>query len=283
MQNEINIALKGRKTGIIRIDNEEYDLKVKSNIKDISELSNLNVKSDVTSNKILLKNISKIKLNSIYPVLKKIDREFSIEVSSDVLNGYSAVEITDNFADKLDDLNIEDVNIIFSGEKDSINKNFGKLGAMGLIFILVIYIILLVQFKSFTEAFIILFTVPLAVVGSILGLYITGISLSFTAFLGMISLAGIVVNNGIVLIDCINSKILDGTPKNMACKEAAKERFRPIILSTLTTVMGLIPLTMMKSPLFTPMAVSLMSGLMVSTLLTIIVIPVAISLFLKTT
>ena len=283
IQNEINIALNGRKVGIIRIDNEEYNIEVRSNISDISELSNLNIKSDATSNKILLKNISKIELNSIYPVLKKVDKEFSIEVSSDVLNGYSSVEITDKFADKLDDLNTDGVNIIFSGEKDSINKNFGKLGAMGLIFILVIYIILLFQFKSFVESFIILFTVPLALVGSILGLYITGLSLSFTAFLGMISLAGIVINNGIVLIDCINSKLLDGIPKNIACKEAAKERFRPIILSTVTTVMGLVPLAMMKSSLFTPMAVSLMFGLMVSTLLTIIVIPVAISFFLKTT
>ena len=279
VQNEVNIVLKGRKIGIIRINGEEYDLKVKSDIEDIFELQNLNIKSEITSKKTLLKNIAEVKLNSVYPVLKKVDEDFSIEVTSDVLHGYSAVEISNELAEKIKDLDEDEVNIIFSGEKDSISRNFSKLAIIGIGFLLSIYIILLFQFKSFIEALIILLTVPLAAIGSILGLYITGISLSFTAFLGMISLAGIVVNNGIVLIDCINLKVSQGFSKDRACKEAAKERFRPIVLSTLTTVMGLVPLTMMGSPLFTPMAVSLMSGLIVSTLLTIIVIPVMTSLF----
>lgn len=281
VQNEINIGLRGRDIGVMRIEDEEYNLRVKSNIKDIAQLGNIAIKSDITQKKVLLKDIADIELNPVYPVLKKVDQEMSINVTSDALLGYSAVEITDELSSLIDQLDSKGVKVDFSGEKDSIGKNFGTLGAIALLFLLLIYAILLLQFKSFIQPLIILLTIPLSAIGSILGLYITGISLSFTAFLGMVSLAGIVANNAIVLLDYVNIQMNKGTPKNQACIDAAKKRFRPIMLSTLTTIIGLIPLIMMKSELFTPMAVSIMSGLLVSTLLTIIVIPQVTSILMR--
>jgi len=277
MQNEVNISLQGRDLGIIRMNNHEYILRLKSNIDSINQLRNLRVKSQITSKKIVLNDVSTIKLASVYPVIKKMNRAFAITVSSDVLQNFSAVGITDALSEQLMPMNDKHLKIMFTGEKDAIHNNFGQLGITALMFLLLIYAILLFQFKSFIEPFIILLTIPLSAIGSILGLYITKTSLSFTALLGIVSLAGIVVNNAIVLIDYINHDIGNGVPRKQACIDAAIQRFRPIMLSTITTVIGLIPLIMLKSDLFTPMAISLMSGLLISTLLTIVVIPVVTS------
>jgi len=132
----------------------------------------------------------------------------------------------------------------------------------------------LVEFKSFIEPVIILATVPLSLIGSMMGLFISGKPLSFTALLGVVSLMGIVVNNAILLIDYIKDAKKQGYSNKDACINAVGMRFRPIMLTTVTTLMGLVPMAFSSSELFSPMAVVLMSGLLVSTLLTMIVIPV---------
>lgn len=281
VQNEINIALRGRDAGILRMNGDEYDIRLKSNISKVSELKNLAIKSKITDQKHILKDIGKIGMTPALPVIKKIDNEYSVNVSSDVLYGYNAVMIQEELMDKIDESKYSDVRFVLGGESKSIERNFSEIGFIGLAFLLVVYGILLLQFKSFIEPFIILLTVPLSVIGSFWGLYVTGTSLSFTALLGMVSLAGIVVNNAIILVDYINSEIKEGRSKKEACIEASKKRSRPILLSTSTTVIGLIPLILMGSELFTPMAISLMSGLLVSTLLTLIVIPVIASVVIK--
>jgi len=121
---------------------------------------------------------------------------------------------------------------------------------------------------------IILFTVPLALIGSMLGLLIFGKPLSFTALLGVVSLMGIVVKNAIILLDYINQAREQSCATEDACLKAVGMRFRPIILTTATALLGLSPLAVSGSELFSPMAVALMSGLLVSTLLAMIVIPV---------
>lgn len=281
VQNEINIALRGRDAGILRMNGDEYDIRLKSNISKVSELKNLAIKSKITDQKHILKDIGKIGMTPALPVIKKIDNEYSVNVFSDVLYGYNAVIIQKELMDKIDESKYSDVIFVLGGESKSIERNFSEIGFIGLAFLLVVYGILLLQFKSFIEPFIILLTVPLSVIGSFWGLYVTGTSLSFTALLGMVSLAGIVVNNAIILVDYINSEIKEGRSKKEACIEASKKRSRPILLSTSTTVIGLIPLILMGSELFTPMAISLMSGLLVSTLLTLIVIPVIASVVIK--
>jgi len=171
-------------------------------------------------------------------------------------------------------MNIEEVDVVFKGEREKITENFSNLGTLGVFILLIVYSILLMEFKSFIEPLIILLTIPFSLVGSMLGLWITGKPLSFTALLGVISLMGIVVNNGILLIDYIKNAKKQGYTSKEACLNAVSLRFRPIMLSAITTVMGLLPLAASKSELFSPMAIALMSGLIVSTFLTMIVIPV---------
>jgi multidrug efflux pump subunit AcrB len=173
------------------------------------------------------------------------------------------------------------VNISFGGEKQTVLKYLTGLGIAALISLASIFIILMIQFSSALQPLIILMTVPLSVIGSIFGLWLFNQPFSFTAGLGLAALIGIVVNNAILLIEYINRARKDGLNIEEACKSSVKRRFRPIMLTTITTVSGLVPLALAGSSFFTPLAVALMSGLMVSTLLTMIIIPTLYSLMEK--
>lgn len=278
VQNEVSIALRGREASVFRKGGREYNIIIKSNIRSKEQLENMAVKSSYTSNKILLKDIANINLRPQLPVINKFDRDFAVMVYSDVKPGYSFLSIQNQLQQRLKNINIDGVKIVFDGEREKITENFGNVGESAVLAILLIYGILLLQFGSFMQPLVILITVPLSTAGSVLGLYIFKQPLSFTALLGIVSLIGIVVNNAIVLIDFINSRRNEGKDIQQACYEATDQRFRPIMLTTTTTVIGLIPLVFSGSDMFRPMAITLMAGLMISTLLTLVIIPVVYSM-----
>ncbi len=287
LQSEINIALMGTTVGSLKKsdifdDNTTADtisLVLKSDISTLSELKNVLIKSSIASRKYLIKDFCTVDLVPYKPLYKSYNGKPAVQISSDVLSGYSAIDIQKQVLSKIHLEDYPDIEITGAGESESISRNFSKLGLIGLLFILIVYLILLIQFKSFLLPLVIMLTVPLSMAGAVWGLYFAGISLSFTALLGMISLAGVVVNNAIILIDFIQEEsIRNENSQQEACLKAAMKRFRPILLSTTTTVTGLIPLVLMGSDLFTPMAIALMSGLMISTCLTLLVIPAVISI-----
>ncbi|PKL96174.1 MAG: hypothetical protein CVV18_02715 [Gammaproteobacteria bacterium HGW-Gammaproteobacteria-8] len=139
---------------------------------------------------------------------------------------------------------------------------------------LLLLVFLLWQFNSFRLVGIVLVTVPLAAVGVVPGLLLAGQSFSFTAILGVVALIGIVVNNAIVLIDVAERGRADGQPLDQAIEDAVVRRTRPILMTTATTVVGLAPLTLTQSTLWPPLAWAIISGLIASTALTLLVIPV---------
>ncbi|HEX7719567.1 MAG TPA: efflux RND transporter permease subunit, partial [Woeseiaceae bacterium] len=137
------------------------------------------------------------------------------------------------------------------------------------------------QFESLIHPFVILFTIPLALVGAVFALFLTGTTVNVVAFIGVIMLVGIVVNNAILLVDLINRLRGDGMEKTAAILEAGRSRLRPILMTTLTTVLGLLPMAIgfgEGAEVRTPMAITVIGGLLVSTLLTLVVIPVVYSL-----
>ncbi|MEL6366454.1 MAG: efflux RND transporter permease subunit, partial [Pseudomonadota bacterium] len=147
--------------------------------------------------------------------------------------------------------------------------------------IFLVYLVMASQFESLTHPFVILFTIPLAMVGAVLALWVTGTTVNVVAFIGMIMLAGIVVNNAIVMIDTINQLRNGGMPREAAIFEGARTRLRPILMTTLTTALGLLPMAIglgQGAEVRTPMAITVIGGLLTSTLLTLIVIPVVYSL-----
>ncbi len=279
IQNEINIALMGRVPSKLRQDGKEYDIRVKSVIDSKDDLENMMIKSQITGNKTLLKSIAPINLDYQYPIIKKYDRNMTVTVYSDVKTGYNPVDIEKSLEKKLEKANFGAVSVVFDGEREKIMQYFGDLGAAAVFAILLVYLILLFQFGSFLQPLIILITIPLSIIGSIFGLLLFRQPLSFTALLGIVSLAGVVVNNAIILLDFINAERKEGKNVAVSCIDAVSKRFRPIMLTTVTTVIGLIPLAFGGSSLMVPMAVALMSGLMISTLLTLVVIPVVYIIF----
>lgn len=273
LQNEISIALRGRESSVIRLLDEEYPIVVRSNIEDTAELENFFLKSSLTQHKVPLKSVATIGLSSEYGVIKKYNGEKTVQVFSDILPGYSSIEIKRELIKRLNENPPSGVNIQFDGEEEKIKENFGNIGASGIFAVFFVYVILLIQFRSFTQPLIILLTIPLSAIGSFFGLYLARQDLSFLSMLGIVSLLGIVVNNAIILMDFINVERSQGKDVKTSCMDAVAKRFRPIMLTTTTTVIGLVPLVFSGSKLFTPMSVALMSGLMVSTLLTLVVIP----------
>ncbi|MDD4504632.1 MAG: efflux RND transporter permease subunit, partial [Clostridiaceae bacterium] len=278
LQNEMNMLLQGRNVSVFRKDGNEYDIVLKGNVKSKEDLENFRIKSLAAGSKVVLKELADVGLVSELPSITKHDVELCVTVYSDVQSGFSAVSIEEVLKKKIKGLDLEDVKIVYSGEKSKINQYFGELGSSSIFAVFVIFAILLFQFDSFLQPLIIMLTIPLSVIGSVLGLFIFRQPLSFTALLGMVSLLGVVVNNAIILVDYINGERRCGKSVETACKDAVNMRFRPIMLTTTTTVIGLIPLVMSGSQLFAPMSISLMFGLMLSTLLTLVIIPVVYSI-----
>lgn len=278
IQRQVNIALMGAKATTFRKSGNEYSVLIKSDINSISQLENLAIKSSI-GHKVLLKQIASISLGAQTDTITAYNKDVTVTIYSDVKDGYSSVDIQNTIEkSKLNNINTRDVTITFDGEREQIIDKFSNVGLSAIFAILAIYIILMFQFKSFTKPMVILITLPLSLIGSIVGLSVFKQPLSFMAFLGIVSLFGVVVNNAILLIEYINDARNNSYDTKEACIDAVSKRFRPIILTTTTTVIGLVPLVLSGSPIFTPMATSLMSGLLVSTILTLVIIPVVYSL-----
>ena len=136
-----------------------------------------------------------------------------------------------------------------------------------------ILLVLITQYNSIIKPFIVLLTVPLSLIGALLGLYLTGWPLGFMPSLGIVSLAGVVINNAIILIDFIETTVREGVPLRDAVARAGRARMKPIVLTTLTTIGGLIPLALFGGPMWAGMSYAMMGGLIISTGLTLLVIP----------
>jgi HAE1 family hydrophobic/amphiphilic exporter-1 len=167
------------------------------------------------------------------------------------------------------------------GQNEEMRLSFQSLQFALLLAVFLVYLVMASQFESFLHPFVIIFTIPLAFIGAIFALWVTGSKISVVVFIGSILLAGIVVNNAIVLIDLINQLQAKGMEKMKAIVEGGRSRLRPILMTMLTTSLGLLPLAIgigEGAEVRAPMAITVIGGLTISTLLTLIVIPVVYSL-----
>jgi HAE1 family hydrophobic/amphiphilic exporter-1 len=173
------------------------------------------------------------------------------------------------------------VTAIVSGQSEEMQESFDSMKFALILAVFLVYLVMASQFESLIHPFVILFTIPLALVGAVLALFLTGTTVNIVALIGVIMLAGIVVNNAIVLVDLINQLCAQGSERLDAIVEAGTTRLRPILMTSLTTALGLLPMAMgfgEGSEVRTPMAITVIGGLIVSTLLTLVVIPVVYSL-----
>jgi len=188
---------------------------------------------------------------------------------ADVSEGYLVEEVTKNIVAQIEKLDMpRGYRFSVGGEVEGREESFGGMYQAIIVALIGIFAVLVLQFKSFSQPFIVFSAIPLALIGAVLALLITGNSFSFTAFIGLTSLVGIVVNNAIILVDYTNQLIM----------EACETRFIPIILTTATTVGGLLPLTLGGGSLWAPMGWTIIGGLLMSTWLTLLVVPVLYSM-----
>jgi multidrug efflux pump subunit AcrB len=200
-------------------------------------------------------------------------------LTADILKGYNLNNVAGKVDEKLQQFPWPDgFSYRFTGEIESREESFSGMERAAIIAMIAIFAVLVLQFRSFSQPLIIFSAMPLTVVGSIIALYITDNTFSFTAFIGLISLIGIVVNNSIILVDYSNVLIREGKSVGEAVTMASETRFRPIILTTLTTIGGLLPLTLRGGTMWAPMGWTIIGGLLVSTLLSLILVPVLYAL-----
>jgi len=197
-----------------------------------------------------------------------------------VTNPDATTTITEAIIEQLDTIELpQGYSLYVAGEYEAQQDTFGDLGILLILSMLGIFAVLVLQFKSFKQPLIVFAAIPLAVTGSFFALFITGWSFSFFAFVGFISLVGIVVNNSIILVDYSNQLMKQGQSKLEAIQEGAKTRFVPIILTTTTTILGLLPLTLSATSLWSPLGWTIIGGMISSTFLTLIIVPILFNWF----
>ncbi len=206
----------------------------------------------------------------------------TVTVRADAVEGFSTVLLETTAREALAAMTLPgDIALEFGGETEERDRSYASLWQALKWGLLLIYIVIAVQFNSLRQPFIVLLGVPLSVVGVTLGLLITGTPFSFMVFIGIVSLTGIVVNDGIVMVDAINRKRRAGMILNDALRFASSERLRPVLLTTFTTIAGLLPLTLNLTSggeFWVPLGVTIISGLLLASALTLFVVPVLYSL-----
>ncbi|WP_297520975.1 efflux RND transporter permease subunit [uncultured Clostridium sp.] len=281
-------AVQGSFRGInidqIGMDDKNYDIVVSSNISDgasYSDLENITINT-MSGGKIPLSDIAKIERGKGYSEIAREDDMRVVTVNAGV-DGISLGDAVKEVKANLASYNLESgYKIQYGGEVEQMVDAFSQMALALIVAILLVYMIMAAQFESLLNPFIIMFTIPLAFVGAIFLLYITGVNIGITALIGFIMLSGIIVNNGIVLIDYINRLKEEGKSTREAILETGPVRLQPILMTALTTIMGLIPMAIglgEGSELQLPLALTVIGGLTFSTLLTLIVIPVVYAIF----
>jgi multidrug efflux pump subunit AcrB len=280
--------LTGIKTTEYREDDESIPVILRSEIgdrKDIGKLETHKIYVQATGRSVPLLQVADIEVAFQPSKILRRNRLKTVTVSAYVLPGYNAIAL----ANEVDKILVNErgdwpIGYIYElgGEIESSGKANESLGAKFPIAFLLIILLLVAQFDSIRRPLIILLTIPLGLIGVLIGLFITQEALGFMAILGVVSLAGIVINNAIVLIDRIKIEIeQNGLSPAQAILEAAQRRIRPILLTTATTIGGLVPLWLGGGAMFRSMAVAIIFGLMFATILTLGFVPLMYRIFFK--
>ena len=253
--------------------------------RDLGKIESLNVYSQTTGSSVPLKQVADLEVEWQPAKIFRRDRLRSVKVYSDLEPGMTAQEITDALIPWLDEQQQAwPLGYIYElgGEFETSGKGNRSIAEKLPVGALIIVMLLVGQFNSIRRPLIILMTIPLGLIGVIAGLLIAKSYFGFMTLLGIISLAGIVINNAIVLLDRIKLEIEDnGLDPPHAIIEAAQRRLRPILLTTMTTVGGLIPLWLGGGPMYEPMAIAIIFGLLFATVLTLGIVPVLYTLFFR--
>lgn len=263
----------------VKTGTEEIDILVrlpKNKRKDINDMSNLNIKIG-EGQFVKLSDLATIEMAEGSPEINKTDRIYSVTVSANDA-GVGLKKIQSEMLKAFEEQDPpSSVSYKWGGDSENLQDASSQLGAALAISIFLIYALLASQFENFVFPVIIIGSIPLALIGVVIGLLVTNQPIDVMVMIGVIMLAGIVVNNAIVLIDFIQMTRVRGSEREEAVIESCRTRLRPILMTTATTVFGMLPLAMGMgegSEIYRGMAITTMFGLSFSTLLTLVVIPI---------
>lgn len=272
-------------------DTYDYDVYVidddreKLTRQDVKDMVISAKQQDGTSKDVKLSEIASFEDTTTLQSINHFAQNRYMSVTAEIKEGYNIGLVSNQLKEKLEKYKTpEGYEIKMAGEDETINEAMTELFKMLGLALVFMYLIMVAQFQSLRSPFIIMFTVPLAFTGGLLALWLAGMSVSVIAMIGFVMLSGIIVNNGIVFIDYTNQLIAGGMSKKEALITAGKTRLRPIIMTALTTILGLFTLAMgvgMGADMVQPMAVVTIGGLIYGTILTLVVVPCIFSLFHK--
>ena len=271
----------GKDLDVVVIKDENSDV-TKNNIKDI-KLTYTDKEGNEKTTK--LSEVAEISDSESMNSITRSDQKRYIKVSGTLKDGYTNTDVSNKAKALFDDYKLPDgCSIEYSGSNESTMEAVNQMLLMMLLGVILIYLIMVAQFQSLKSPFIIMFTIPLAFTGGFLGLLITGFDVSVVALLGFVMLCGIIVNNGIVLVDYINNLRLEGKERREAIVEAGKTRMRPILITAITTVLGLSTMALgigTGSEIMQPIAIVCIGGLLYATVMTLYIVPVIYDILSK--
>lgn len=268
----------------ITMEGTDYDVVVEKGVEQEATLTDIkNYTFTVTDREgeekeIRLSSIADITETESLQAINRSEQRRYLSITAKLEDGYNVTLVTSEVQDALSGYKLPaGMTMEFEGQNESIMDAMKDMVLMTLLGIILVYLVMVAQFQSLKSPFIVLFTIPLAFTGGFLGLFLTGMEVSVISMMGFVMLCGIIVNNGIVLVDFINQLRAEGMEKVDALIEAGKTRMRPILMTTITTILGLIVMalgTQQGSEMMQPVAIVCIGGLTYATLMTLFVVPV---------
>lgn len=274
----VRASLTGIKIAEVAFDDgEDYPLVVRMPFDEEPNISDFNKVyfATPTGGQVPLRQVANLHFQAANTEILHKDLNRLAGVYAGVIDADEAIPITIGLLDTINSLELPSgYRIVADGEYANQQQTFGDLGTILLLAQVAIFAVLVLQFRSILQPIAVFAAIPLAISGSFIALYITGWSFSFFAFVGFISLIGIVVNNSIIMVDFINKLRESGVERIAAIKEGSERRLLPVVLTTLTTILGLIPLTLAGTSQWSPLCWTIIGGMVSSTLMTLLVVPV---------
>lgn len=265
----------------VRIGSIDYDIVVSNGDEKtvkLNDLKNLEIAEGVK-----LKDVATLEKTSSLPSIRRLDQKTYISVTSELKKGYNITQVAEKCREALAKEELPDgVSYKFNGENENIMDAMKDLVSMMLLGVLLVYLIMVAQFQSFRSPFIVMFTIPLAFTGGLGALIIFDKEISIMAMIGLIILNGVVVNNGIVLVDYINQMRAKGHNKRAAIILSGATRMRPVLMTSITTILGLGIMALGETAgtdMMQPVALVCIGGLIYATALTLLVVPVIYDIF----
>jgi hydrophobe/amphiphile efflux-1 (HAE1) family protein len=281
---QVRQSIYGAEAGSISDEGKDYDIMIRYSPENRSTLSSIN---NITLNTLMgtqvrLGDIAEVRQGFGPLEIKRESQQRFVTVSADI-NGISLGDATKMVDKALSDIKLpEGVTFKMAGQVSSQSESFGDLTLVLVIGVILVYMVMAAQFESFKNPFIIMLAVPFSLIGVVIAFLVTGTTLSVTTFIGIIMLVGIVVKNGIILVDYTNMLRKRGHPLYDAIQEAGRSRLRPVVMTSLTMILAMVPMALnrgMGYEMFSPLAITMIGGLLFSLMITLVIVPVFYAVF----